>query len=271
MTDGRAAGHGAPPAAIRGPRRSSRRSRRPSSVLAQFRKSPLAIAGGVVLASSICWRCSRRSSRPTRRRRWTARAYFHPPQRAPLDRRRRQLHLRPVRPRQRARRPGQLRVRGGSGARAADAVLRARRRATELLGVIPSTGTCSASMRRAASSCSAADRSAATCSRGCCTARRSRSPSGSSASRSRSRSGCCSAASRLLRRLGRHRHHARRPSCCSAFPSLYLIIALRAVFPIDLPSQQVYLGIVAILAFIGWAAWRASSAAWCCRSAAAST
>jgi peptide/nickel transport system permease protein len=36
-------------------------------------------------------------------------------------------------------------------------------------------------------------------------------------------------------------------------PSLYLIIALRAVFPIDLPSQQVYLGIVVILAFIGWA------------------
>ncbi|HUR36024.1 MAG TPA: ABC transporter permease [Vicinamibacterales bacterium] len=38
-----------------------------------------------------------------------------------------------------------------------------------------------------------------------------------------------------------------------SIPSLYLIIALRAVFPIDLPSQQVYLGIVAILAFIGWA------------------
>ena len=36
-------------------------------------------------------------------------------------------------------------------------------------------------------------------------------------------------------------------------PSLYLIIALRALFPSDLPSQQVYLGIVAILAFIGWA------------------
>ena len=36
-------------------------------------------------------------------------------------------------------------------------------------------------------------------------------------------------------------------------PSLYLIIALRAIFPSDLPSQQVYLGIVAILAFIGWA------------------
>lgn len=36
-------------------------------------------------------------------------------------------------------------------------------------------------------------------------------------------------------------------------PSLYLIIALRGVIPIDLPSQQVYLGIVAILAFIGWA------------------
>ncbi|MEQ1911728.1 MAG: ABC transporter permease, partial [Vicinamibacterales bacterium] len=38
-----------------------------------------------------------------------------------------------------------------------------------------------------------------------------------------------------------------------SIPSLYLIIALRAVFPIDLPSQQIYLGIVAILAFIGWA------------------
>jgi peptide/nickel transport system permease protein len=36
-------------------------------------------------------------------------------------------------------------------------------------------------------------------------------------------------------------------------PSLYLIIALRGLFPSDLPSQQVYLGIVAILAFIGWA------------------
>jgi peptide/nickel transport system permease protein len=38
-----------------------------------------------------------------------------------------------------------------------------------------------------------------------------------------------------------------------SIPSLYLIIALRALFPIELPSQQVYLGIVAILAFIGWA------------------
>jgi len=38
-----------------------------------------------------------------------------------------------------------------------------------------------------------------------------------------------------------------------SIPSLYLIIALRAVFPLDLPSHQVYLGIVAILAFIGWA------------------
>ena len=36
-------------------------------------------------------------------------------------------------------------------------------------------------------------------------------------------------------------------------PGLYLIIALRALFPVDLPSQQVYLGIVAILAFIAWA------------------
>lgn len=38
-----------------------------------------------------------------------------------------------------------------------------------------------------------------------------------------------------------------------SIPSLYLIIALRAIFPVDLPSRQVYLGIVGILAFIGWA------------------
>lgn len=36
-------------------------------------------------------------------------------------------------------------------------------------------------------------------------------------------------------------------------PGLYLIVALRGVFPLDLPSQQTYLAIVAILAFIGWA------------------
>jgi peptide/nickel transport system permease protein len=39
-----------------------------------------------------------------------------------------------------------------------------------------------------------------------------------------------------------------------SIPGLYLIIALRGVFPADLPSQQVYLMIVGILAFIGWAA-----------------
>jgi peptide/nickel transport system permease protein len=38
-----------------------------------------------------------------------------------------------------------------------------------------------------------------------------------------------------------------------SIPGLYLIVALRAVFPLDLPSQQVYLAIVVILAFIGWA------------------
>ncbi|MFI5370715.1 MAG: ABC transporter permease, partial [Candidatus Eisenbacteria bacterium] len=37
-------------------------------------------------------------------------------------------------------------------------------------------------------------------------------------------------------------------------PGLYLLIALRGLFPVDLPSAQVYLGIVVILAFIGWAA-----------------
>jgi peptide/nickel transport system permease protein len=38
-----------------------------------------------------------------------------------------------------------------------------------------------------------------------------------------------------------------------SIPSIYLIIALRALFPVELPSASVYLGIVAILAFIGWA------------------
>jgi len=38
-----------------------------------------------------------------------------------------------------------------------------------------------------------------------------------------------------------------------SIPGLYLIIALRGIFPTDLPSQQVYLAIVAILAFIAWA------------------
>jgi len=38
-----------------------------------------------------------------------------------------------------------------------------------------------------------------------------------------------------------------------SIPGLYLILALRAVFPADLPSRTVYLAIVAILAFIGWA------------------
>src|SRR6185437_8560996 len=37
-----------------------------------------------------------------------------------------------------------------------------------------------------------------------------------------------------------------------SIPGLYLIIALRSVFPVSLPSQQVYLAIVVILAFIGW-------------------
>jgi peptide/nickel transport system permease protein len=38
-----------------------------------------------------------------------------------------------------------------------------------------------------------------------------------------------------------------------SIPSLYLILALRGIFPTELPSQQVYLAIVVILAFIGWA------------------
>jgi peptide/nickel transport system permease protein len=38
-----------------------------------------------------------------------------------------------------------------------------------------------------------------------------------------------------------------------SIPGLYLLIALRQIFPSDMPSTQVYLGIIAILAFIGWA------------------
>jgi peptide/nickel transport system permease protein len=38
-----------------------------------------------------------------------------------------------------------------------------------------------------------------------------------------------------------------------SIPGLYLIIALRSAFPARLPSWQVYLAIVAILALIGWA------------------
>ncbi len=37
-------------------------------------------------------------------------------------------------------------------------------------------------------------------------------------------------------------------------PGLYLLLALRAAIPLDLPSRQVYLTIVAILGLIGWAA-----------------
>jgi peptide/nickel transport system permease protein len=36
-------------------------------------------------------------------------------------------------------------------------------------------------------------------------------------------------------------------------PGLYLLITLRAIFPAELPSQQVYLAIIVVLSFIGWA------------------
>jgi peptide/nickel transport system permease protein len=38
-----------------------------------------------------------------------------------------------------------------------------------------------------------------------------------------------------------------------SIPGLYLLIALRQIFPNDMPSTHIYLGIIAILAFIGWA------------------
>jgi peptide/nickel transport system permease protein len=39
-----------------------------------------------------------------------------------------------------------------------------------------------------------------------------------------------------------------------SIPALYLILALRAAFPMNLPSDRMYMIIVVILAFIGWAA-----------------
>jgi peptide/nickel transport system permease protein len=36
-------------------------------------------------------------------------------------------------------------------------------------------------------------------------------------------------------------------------PTLYLVLALRGAFPVDMPGRQVYLGIVVILALVGWA------------------
>jgi peptide/nickel transport system permease protein len=38
-----------------------------------------------------------------------------------------------------------------------------------------------------------------------------------------------------------------------SIPVLYLVVGLRTLFPADLPSRQIYLAIVAILALIGWA------------------
>jgi len=38
-----------------------------------------------------------------------------------------------------------------------------------------------------------------------------------------------------------------------SFPGFYLMLALRAIFPIDLSSVEVYLLIVVILSFVGWA------------------
>jgi len=38
-----------------------------------------------------------------------------------------------------------------------------------------------------------------------------------------------------------------------SFPGLYLILALRAAFPVDIPSDKMYLIIVVILSFISWA------------------
>lgn len=38
-----------------------------------------------------------------------------------------------------------------------------------------------------------------------------------------------------------------------SFPGLYLILALRAAFPVDIPSDKMYMIIVVILSFISWA------------------
>ncbi len=38
-----------------------------------------------------------------------------------------------------------------------------------------------------------------------------------------------------------------------AFPALYLILALRGIFPLDMSSGQVYLMVVVVLSLVGWA------------------
>ena len=89
--------------------------------------------------SSTAWRCSRRSSRRTRRRRWIAQQYFHPPQ---------SLHW--VRCRRRLQPRAPSCARRGSWTSAASATRRIRRASGrcdssfaasryELLGVIPSS------------------------------------------------------------------------------------------------------------------------------------
>ena len=164
------------------------------------------------------------------------------------------FHLTPFVVPDAARRPGAFPLRGGSS-RGAPLRLFVRGAPYRLLGVCPD-GPPPVRRRsaRTASTCSAPIRPGATCCRGCCYGSQISLTVGLVGHRDLVHA---RAAARrhlgLLRRLDRHRHHAHRPSCCSAFPALYLIIALRGVFPIDLPSQQVYLGIVAILAFIGWA------------------
>src|SRR5260221_10210166 len=45
----------------------------------------------------------------------------------------------------------------------------------------------------------------------------------------------------------------RSPELLLSVPALYLVVALRGVFPLSLPSAQTYLAIVGILSFIGWA------------------
>ena len=140
----------------------------------QMRKSPLAIAGGVVLTIFYLLALFAPFVAPYPQEEMDRAKYFHPPQALHWVRADGSFSLRPLRARDAAGRHGQLRVRRGSGERAAGAVLRARLLVRAARRDSDRTSTCSASMRPGASSCSAAIRSGATCCRACCTARRSR-------------------------------------------------------------------------------------------------